>query len=101
MARRNRRGDQDAPPPRPTGAQRREDWRGEDYLVRTVAGAAAVKSYRCPGCDQLVLPGRPHLVVWPDLDLDAGNRRHWHAACWAARERRAPGVQRGRATPRY
>ena len=82
--------------------ERREVWRGEEYTVRAVTGQAdAGRQYRCPGCDQLVPSGAPHVVAWPAEDTDAGNRRHWHSACWAARERRAPGVQRGRSAPRY
>ena len=94
MPRRNR----NSPPPeraaRPGAAERREVWRGEDYAVRTVPGAAATKSYRCPGCDQEIPPGRPHLVTWPAVDATADDRRHWHTACWHARERRGPGTRR-------
>jgi hypothetical protein len=60
------------------------------WIVRSVAGAAAVKSYRCPGCSQLIVPGTPHVVVWPavpSLLSDSGveERRHWHTACWQRR----------------
>lgn len=60
------------------------------WIVRSVAGAAAVKSYRCPGCSQLIPPGTPHVVVWPavpSLLSDSGveERRHWHTACWQRR----------------
>lgn len=60
------------------------------WIVRSVAGAAAVKRYRCPGCDQLIAAGTPHLVVWPEiprLTSDSGleDRRHWHTACWHRR----------------
>jgi hypothetical protein len=79
--------------------QQTEDWRGEDYVVRTVIGSD--KTYRCPGCDQEVRAGQAHLVVWPALDADAADRRHWHQPCWVARDRRSPVVQRGRAAPRY
>jgi hypothetical protein len=92
MPRQNRRR-VDAPAAsrsRSTAAEHREDWRGETYVVRTVPAAAAAKSYRCPGCDQEIRAGVPHLVAWPFNDLDAGGRRHWHAACWAAREHRGP-----------
>jgi hypothetical protein len=83
-------------------SERREQWRGEEYAVRAVTGQAdASKHYRCPGCDQFVRSGAPHVVVWAAEDTEAGDRRHWHSACWAARERRAPGVQRGRSAPRY
>jgi len=60
------------------------------WVVRSVAGAAAVKSYRCPGCAQLIVPGTPHVVVWPAVpSLLSGSgveeRRHWHTACWQRR----------------
>ena len=90
------------PPARPsTGAQRVEGFGGVPYVVRTVTGSAAGKPYRCPGCDQEIRRGVPHLVTWPEGDDDATDRRHWHTACWDARERRMPGVQRGRSAPRY
>jgi hypothetical protein len=71
-----------------------------DWVVRPVMGAAATaKSYRCPGCDQEIRFGTPHLVAWPayarDSDLEpwdtasgADLRRHWHTSCWRARDRR-------------
>ncbi|MEV6108407.1 ATP/GTP-binding protein [Streptomyces sp. NPDC051940] len=79
---------------------RRDSWRGEDWLVRQVGGAAAAKHYRCPGCDQEIPPGVPHVVVWPDQG-DVDDRRHWHTACWNARDRRGARIQRGRNAPRY
>ena len=70
-----------------------------DWAIRPVTGAASGKTYRCPGCDQEIRPGAPHLVAWPafprDSDLDAWDvdsaadqRRHWHTVCWRARDRR-------------
>jgi hypothetical protein len=79
-------------------------WRGVEYRVRAVSGAASAapdRPYRCPGCDQLLPAGVGHLVAWPADDLDASDRRHWHTACWSARDRRTPGVQRSRNAPRY
>jgi hypothetical protein len=74
---------------RPTGGtERRDEWRGVEYFVRMVTGSD--KAYRCPGCAQLIPAGTPHVVVWPADDLEASERRHWHTACWAARDRRAP-----------
>ena len=82
------------------GWQSTENWQGEDWSVRHVAGASAEgKTYRCPGCDQEIRPGTPHLVTWQayarDSDLDpwdtdsaADRRRHWHATCWSARVHR-------------
>lgn len=83
------------------GGERREQFGGETYAVRSVAGSAAGKTYRCPGCDHEIHAGVAHVVAWPADNLQAADRRHWHTACWAARERRAPGVQRSRSAPRY
>jgi hypothetical protein len=88
---------------RPSGPrpERVEEASDGDWVVRSVAGAAAsgLKTYRCPGCDQEIRPATPHVVSWPayarDSDLDpwdtesaADLRRHWHTACWRARDRR-------------
>ncbi len=67
-----------------------------DWVVQRVGGAP--KAYRCPGCDQEVPAGVPHVVAWP-VEALAGlggpaDRRHWHSPCWAARSRRRP-------TPRH
>jgi hypothetical protein len=93
------------------GAARRVDGPDGGWYVRPVTGAAATKSYRCPGCDQEIRPATAHLVVWPDDGSEAvlsaaggsglGDRRHWHSVCWNARDRRAPRVLRGRGAPRY
>ena len=64
-----------------------------------LTGAGSDKPYRCPGCDQVIPPRTPHVVTWPayarDSDLEpwdtesaADWRRHWHTACWRARDRR-------------
>ncbi|MBS9535782.1 hypothetical protein KIH27_19535 [Mycobacterium sp. M1] len=80
-------------PPRPLPDLHHRTELGSDgyhYEVRSVAGARAVKTYRCPGCDQEIRPGIPHLVAVP-LDFgDAGadDRRHWHTPCWT--NRRSP-----------
>ncbi|MGY1812004.1 hypothetical protein [Blastococcus sp. SYSU D00820] len=69
-----------------------------DWVVRPVTGSAG-RVYRCPGCDQEIRPGTPHVVTWPayarDSDLDpwdtesaTDRRRHWHTVCWRARARR-------------
>jgi len=59
------------------------------YLVRTVPGQQAVKSYRCPHCQQEIRPGTSHVVAWPQNMVDDGwsatgisERRHWHSGCW-------------------
>lgn len=56
---------------------------GRRWAVRSISGSAATKTYRCPGCNQEIRPGTPHVVVWP-VDDDAGgeHRRHWHTGCW-------------------
>ncbi|RKS71343.1 hypothetical protein CLV35_3139 [Motilibacter peucedani] len=70
-------------------ADRVDDHGGVPYYVRAVTGAAAAKSYRCPGCDQEVVPRTPHVLTWP-TDEGLEQRRHWHTPCWAARDRRGP-----------
>jgi hypothetical protein len=90
------------PAERPLGgghAERTEEFRGEEWRVRAVAGAGG-KRYRCPGCDQEIPPGVGHLVAWPEFG-GVDDRRHWHTACWNARERRTTNVQRSRGAPRY
>ena len=57
-------------------------------MVRQVPGAAATKTYRCPGCDQEIRPGVAHVVVWPEQADRAEGRRHWHNSCWQRRPRR-------------
>ncbi len=67
-----------------------------DATVRSVGASDRV--HRCPGCDQEI-SRVPHIVAWPIGDPDS--RRHWHTPCWGARDRRAPGVLRGRGAPRH
>jgi hypothetical protein len=76
------------------GTQDRESRSDGDWIVRRVSGSAAGKAYRCPGCDQQILPNTPHVVVWPEnpslLAVIGGGqsldeRRHWHTACWQRR----------------
>lgn len=55
----------------PPGTQR-EGW--------TVRQMSREKLYRCPGCQQEIHPGTPHLVVFPEGDPDS--RKHWHTPCW-------------------
>ncbi len=72
-----------------------------DWVVRPLAGGAAggAKTYRCPGCDQEIRPGTPHVVTWPayprssdlepwDIDSAADRRRHCPAPCWQSRGHR-------------
>ncbi|MCC3651624.1 MULTISPECIES: ATP/GTP-binding protein [Streptomyces] len=79
---------------------RTESWRGEEWVVRPVGGSTAAKRYRCPGCDQEIPQGQPHVVAWAQLG-PVDDRRHWHRACWNARDRRTTRVQRSRNAPRY
>jgi hypothetical protein len=81
---------------RPAGPERREEWADGEWVIRLVSGAAATKAYRCPGCDQEILAGTPHLVAWPALTPGLEMRRHWHRACWQRRLTRRPGTRKPR-----
>ena len=79
-----------------------QQWQDGEWMVRSIFGGAAVKTYRCPGCMQEIRPGVAHVVAWPiDGRGDESDRRHWHTGCWKARDRRGPGVERSRNAPRY
>ena len=83
------------------GWQSTESWQGEEWSVRHVAGASAEgKTYRCPGCDQMIPSGIPHVVAWPE-HAGVDDRRHWHKSCWNAKDRRTSRVQRSRNAPKY
>ncbi len=74
------------------GGARLDEQPDGTWAVRQVAGAAASKTYRCPGCQQEILPGTPHLVAWPAETPvgafgGANDRRHWHTPCWRSRGR--------------
>lgn len=67
--------------------QRRSD--GE-WFVQSVAADAAVKTYRCPGCQVQISPGTAHCVVWSRIAsigsaAAVDERRHWHNSCWQRR----------------
>src|SRR5690554_1161130 len=73
------------------GGARLEDRSDGAWYVRDVVGSG--KTYRCPGCDQLIAAQSLHVVVWaqdglfgPDAALD--DRRHWHTSCWGSRRAR-------------
>ncbi|SHK18780.1 hypothetical protein SAMN05443637_103282 [Pseudonocardia thermophila] len=69
----------------------RESGPDGEWYVRTISGSSAVKDYRCPGCDQIVARGTPHVVAWPAGEYGSlDDRRHWHTSCWQARYRRRP-----------
>jgi hypothetical protein len=82
-------------PLRSAGLTRAESGPDGEWLVRSVPGSSATKRYRCPGCEQPLPAGIPHVVVWPAAGYGSvDDRRHWHASCWAARLRRGPGGRR-------
>jgi hypothetical protein len=84
--RRARRRDDAVRPLREDTVARLEQGADGEWLVRPVTGEAAVKTYRCPGCDHEIRAGTPHVVAWrPGAE---GDRRHWHRPCWSARARR-------------
>ncbi|HEY3895487.1 MAG TPA: hypothetical protein VGL88_08985 [Pseudonocardiaceae bacterium] len=73
------------------GWAHRESGADGEWVVRTVPGNHALKSYRCPGCDQEIRVGTVHVVTWPaGEEGSAADRRHWHSGCWSTRTRRAP-----------
>ncbi|MCL2482317.1 MAG: hypothetical protein FWF43_02640 [Propionibacteriaceae bacterium] len=60
------------------------------WIVQSMPGARASKSYRCPGCQAMIPPGTAHIVAWPDTpslgsQRAVDDRRHWHTACWEHR----------------
>ncbi|MFN8183036.1 MAG: hypothetical protein U0R23_01285 [Candidatus Nanopelagicales bacterium] len=78
MARRNRRRPDDVRPLSPGYASRRDEG---DYIIQDVTGGQAGKAYVCPGCNQEIRPGVPHVVAWNRYQ-GAEARRHWHTPCW-------------------
>jgi hypothetical protein len=59
------------------------------WHVRRISGAAALKSYLCPGCNQQIPVGTAHVVAWSaERMLGAEFRRHWHTPCWERRFQR-------------
>jgi hypothetical protein len=76
-----------APTRRPDSVEDKADG---SWYVRPLRGSSSSKTYRCPGCDQVIRPATPHVVVWPvekallsESAID--ERRHWHSACWSRR----------------
>ncbi|TWE07961.1 hypothetical protein [Rudaeicoccus suwonensis] len=70
---------------------RTESYAGGSWRVREVRGNTAGRTYVCPGCQQALESAIAHVVVWPADGLgDVADRRHWHATCWGARDRRPP-----------
>jgi hypothetical protein len=89
-------GDPDGAPALRLGPERTESGPDGDWVVRPVPGEASAKTYRCPGCDQEILAGAAHLVVWPAFTPGVAERRHWHRACWERRLQRRTPPRRGR-----
>ena len=59
------------------------------WIVRSIPGTRATKTYTCPGCLQPLHPGVPHVVAWPSAPTGfpaqaspLDERRHWHSGCW-------------------
>ena len=49
------------------------EWQGEPWVVRPIRGSSSTRSYRCPGCDQLIRPGHTaHGRVARDRDHRRG-----------------------------
>ena len=71
------------------GLTRRESYAGSEWFVRRVTGASSSRDYLCPGCQQAIVVGTPHVVAWPAEGMGGlEDRRHLHTPCWQARERR-------------
>jgi hypothetical protein len=71
----------------PTTPEQLVSRRSGNFWQRFITGATSSKPYRCPGCDQLIVPATPHYVIWPEvaslLETEGINeRRHWHRRCW-------------------
>jgi hypothetical protein len=93
MPRRNRAKRADMPLRGGFASTRSESGADGDWIVRQVPGSQATKVYRCPGCQQEIGPGTPHVVAWPQHGT-VEERRHWHGSCWQARGRRGPTSRR-------
>ena len=82
-----RRRDEHRPLRMGLAPQTTQTWMGRSWVVRQLTGATSERTYRCPGCVQEITPGTAHVVVWPADGLGAvDDRRHWHNACWKARD---------------
>lgn len=80
------------PPPERGPVLDEVEFEGRALAARHVRGNDSGRSYLCPGCQQDVSAATPHTVAWPTSSMHGvENRRHWHTACWNARDRRRPG----------
>ncbi|MEO7236489.1 MAG: hypothetical protein ABIW80_14100 [Lapillicoccus sp.] len=87
-----RRRDEPADLSRLGGGTATARYAGHLWTVRSVTGATATRAYLCPGCQQGIEPGVPHVVVWPAEGVGGlGDRRHWHTGCWQRRDARPAG----------
>ena len=78
------RRDRCGPPDPVPGPERVESWPDGDWVVRRVPAGAA-KAYRCPGCDQEIAPGTPHVVAWPLTAPGCPAARPWTSEALAYR----------------
>ena len=69
------------------------------YVVRRITGSTSNKTYRCPGCDQMIPTATPHTVDWLEEDVDS--RRHWHSVCWSKRDTRKPKILKSKNATKY
>jgi hypothetical protein len=88
MPRRHRSArEREAPAPplaRPRGTA--PEWASAEGVRVLASTGEGGKTYRCPGCQQEIRPGTPHLVVMEREELEG--RRHWHTPCWRQELRR-------------
>jgi len=92
--RRARRRESSRPIAFPRANDTVETWADGEWKVRMLSGASSAKGYRCPGCDQEIRAGLPHVVSWPNWSGGDEERRHWHTICWRKRLDRGPGRSR-------
>jgi hypothetical protein len=55
------------------------------WQARAITADRAEKRYRCPGCEQEIMPATAHVVAW--RSGHEHDRRHWHRACWERHRR--------------
>ena len=70
MGRKRQRRNKEPPAPAPkVSVETVVEWQGEPWVVRPIRGSSSTRSYRCPGCDQMIQPATPHTVVWPETAI--------------------------------
>lgn len=74
------------------GMRRYHDASDGGWIVQEVRPNDSGRVYTCPGCRQDVSAASAHIVAWlddgPFGTTGVENRRHWHKACFASRQRR-------------